>query len=60
MMVATFNGNSSPTTISCYSPINVSEETDLTVFCNELYSLVRSILKQNVLLGGDMNAQIRK
>ena len=46
MMVATFNGNSSATIISSYSPINISEETDLITFYNELSSLVRSILKQ--------------
>ena len=57
-MVATFNGNSSATIISCCSPINVSEETDLIAFYNELSSRVRSILKHNVLvIGGDMNAQ---
>ena len=60
MMAATFNGNPKATIISCYSPTNVSEETELT-FCEELSSLVRSILKHNLLLsGGDMNAQIGK
>ena len=61
MLVATFNGNPSATIISCYSPTNVSEETDLIVFYNELCSLVCSIPKYNVLIiGGDMNAQIGK
>ena len=60
-MVATFNGNPSATIISCYSPTNVSEETDLNTFNNELSSLVCSIPKHNILLiGGDMNAQIGK
>ena len=60
MMVTTLNGNPS-TTIICHSPINVSEETDLIVFWDELSSLVRSITKHNVLvIGGDMNAQIGK
>ena len=60
MMVATFNGNPSATII-CYSPINVSEETDLITFYNELSSFVRSIPKHNVLvISGDMNAQIGK
>ena len=60
-MVATFNGNPSATIISCYSPTNFGEETDLIAFYNELSSLVRSIPKHNVLLiGGDMNAQIGK
>ena len=61
MMVASFNGYPSVTIISCYSPTDVSEETDLITFYNELSSLVRSILKHNVLvIGGDMNAQIGK
>ena len=60
MMIATFNGNPS-TTIICYSPTNVSEETDAITFYNKLSSLVRSIQKHNVLIiGGDMNAQIGK
>ena len=42
MMVATFNGNLSATIISRYSPTNVSEETDLIAFYNELSSLNRS------------------
>ena len=62
MMVASFNGNSSATIIiSCYSPTNVSEETNLTVFYNELSPIVRNILKHNVLvMSGDMNTQICK
>ena len=58
MMAATFNGNPKATIISCYSPINVSEETELVTFYEELSSLVRSIPKHNLLvIGGDMNAQ---
>ena len=61
MMAATFNGNPRATIISCYRPTNVSEETELVVFYDELSSLVRSIPKHNVLvIGGDMNAQIGK
>ena len=61
MMAVTFNGNPRATIISCYSPTNVSEETELIAFYDELSSLVRSIPKQNVLvIGGDMNAQIGK
>ena len=60
-MIVTFNGNPNATIISCYSPTNVSEETALNTFNNELSSLVRSIPKHNVLLmGRDMNAQIGK
>ena len=61
MMAATFNGNPKATVISCYSPTNVSEETELVSFYEELSSLVRSIPKHNLLvIGGDMNAQIGK
>ena len=61
MMAATFNGNPRATIISCYSPTNVSEETELVTFYDELSSLVRSIPKHNMLvIGGDMNAQIGK
>ena len=61
MMVGTFNGNPGATIISCYSPTNVSEETEIVAFYDELSSLVRSILKHNELvIGEDMNAQIGK
>ena len=61
MMAATFNGNPRATIIYCYSPTNVSEETELVTFYDELSSLVRSIPKHNMLvIGGDMNAQIGK
>ena len=61
MMVATFNGNSSITIVSCYSPTNASDETDFIILYNELSSLDRSIPKHNVLIiGGDMNSQIGK
>ena len=59
MMAAKFNGNPRATIISCDSPTNVSEETELVAFYNELSSLVNSIPKHNVLvIGGDMSAQI--
>ena len=61
MMVATFNGNPRATIISSYSPTNVSEETELIGFYEELSSLVHSILKYNVvIIGGEMNDQIGK
>ena len=60
-MAATFNGNPRATIISCYSLSNVSVETELAAFYDELCSLVHSIPKHNVLvIGGDMNAQIGK
>ena len=59
MMAASFNGNPRATIISYYTPTNVSEETELVTFYDELSSLVRSIPKHNMLvIGGDMNAQI--
>ena len=48
MMAATFNGNPRATIISCYSPTNVSEETELVAFYDELSSLVYR--KHNVLV----------
>ena len=60
IIVATFNGNPNKAII-CYSPANVSEETDLIAFYNELSFLVRNIPKHNILvIGGDMNAEIGK
>ena len=60
-MAETFNGNPRATIISCYSPTNVCEETELVAFYDELSSLVLSIPKHNVLvIGRDMNAQIGK
>ena len=60
-MAITFNGNPKATIISCYSPTNVSEETELVTFYEELSSLVCSIPKHNLLLiGGDMSTQIGK
>ena len=60
IVVASFNGNSSPTMI-CFSPSNVSEETDLLAFYNELSSLVRNIPKNNdLIIGVDLNVQIGK
>ena len=61
MMVAPFNGKPRATIISCNSPTNVSEETELVTFYEDLSSLVRSIPKHNVLvIGGNMNGQIGK
>ena len=55
MLTATFNGNPR-VTIICYSLTNVSEETELVAFYDELSSLLRSIPKHNLLvIGGDMN-----
>ena len=57
-IAATFNFNPSIIIIFCYSRTNVSNETDLITFYNELSSLVRCIPKHYVLIiGGDTNAQ---
>ena len=61
MMVPTFKSNPSATIIFCYSLVNVSEETELINFYDELSSLVCSIPKHNVLvISRNMNAQIGK
>ena len=41
-------------------PHNVSKETELVTFYDELSSLVRSIPKHMLVISGDMNAQIGK
>ena len=59
MIIVTFNGNPQTTVISCYSPTNVSQESDVEDFYKALSSLVRDVPRHNVLLiGGDMNAQL--
>ena len=62
MMCASFNGNWCTTIISCYSPTNASDETDIITFYNELSFLVQHIPKHNVqfISWGDMNAEIGK
>ena len=50
MMVAMFNGNPGETMISCYSPTNVSEETDLIAFYSELSSTTFSSLVETGML----------
>ena len=60
-MVATFNGNSSTTIISCYSLTNASIETNLDTFYNELFSFIHGVPKHNVrIISGNVNAQIGK
>ena len=59
IIIATFNGNPKTTVICCYSPTNISEETEVEDFYNDLSSLSRDVPKHNVLIvGGDMNAQL--
>ena len=52
MIRATFNVNPRATIISCLGPTNVSEETDLIAFYNELSSIVHSNVP---VIGVDMN-----
>ena len=60
-MISTHRFDISHTFLTNYNPTNVSEETNLVTFYDELSSLVRSIPKHNMLvIGGDMNAQIGK
>ena len=57
MIEVTFNGNPRATIISCYCSTNVSQESELIAFDEELSSLVRCIPKHNVpVIGRDMNA----
>ena len=59
IMVTSFQVNPQTTVISCYSPTNVSNETDAERFYSDLSSLIRQVPKYNVLvIGGDVNAHI--
>ena len=52
-------GNPSTAIISCYSPTNASDETDVNNFDNVLSSFVWHIPNHNDLtIGGDMNSQV--
>ena len=57
MIVATFN---SVTIVRYYRPANVSEETDLIAFYNELSFIVRTIPKHNVLVIGEDKQRITR
>ena len=59
IMTVTFQGNPQTTIITCYSPKNVSDETETERFYSDLSSLTRQIQKHNVLIIiGDFNAQL--
>ena len=59
IIIATFSGNPKSTLISCYSPTNVSEESEVSEFYDELSSLVRAVPKHSfMVIGGDFNAQL--
>ena len=55
-MSATFNGDSRTEIISCDSPTNASDKSDITIFYNELSSLAQHVL----IIGGDMHAKQEK
>ena len=59
VMIAHFQGNPHTSVISCYSATNISEDQEIELFYTSLTSLIRQILKHNVLItGGDLNAHI--
>ena len=59
IIIATFNGNPNTTVISCYSPTNVSDETEIEDLYTNLSLLSRDVPKHNVfIIGGYMNAQL--
>ena len=43
IMIATFNGNPQTTIISCYSPTNISDETEVKKFYQELISVTKQV-----------------
>ena len=52
-------GNPITTVISCYIPINVSDDDDVTNFYKELSIYIRSLPKHNIFIrAGDFNAHI--
>ena len=60
-MSATFNGNPCQTSVSCQSPIDASDESDIAPFDNGLSSRAWYIHKHNVvIIDGDMIAHIVK
>ena len=59
IMIVHFQGNTQSSVISCYSPIN--EEQGTEIFYNKLICLTIQIAKYNVLIiGGDLNADLGK
>ena len=62
IMIATFDGNPQTTIISCYSPTNVSHETEVKKFYEDLIiSVTRQVPKHNTLIiAGDFNAHLRQ
>ena len=48
IMIATFNVNPQTTIISCYSPTNISDETEVKKFYQELISVTKQVSKHNL------------
>ena len=48
IMIATFDGNPQTTIISCYSPTNISDETEVKKFYQELISVTKQVSKHNL------------
>ena len=61
IMIATFNRNPQTTIISCYNPTNVSDETEVETFYEDLIPVTGQVPKHNVLIiAGDFNALLRQ
>ena len=59
IMKILFQGNPQITIITCFSPTNVSEGTEVDTFYTQLTDTIREIPNHNVLIiGGDLNAQL--
>ena len=58
--ILTLEGNPRTTIINCYSPTNVSSETEIEKFYQSLSDTITQIPVHNmVIIGGDFNAKIR-
>ena len=59
--IASFNSNPSLTIVSCYSPTNNADISDVEDFYGELVDTIKQVPKHNLLaIGGDFNAQLGK
>lgn len=59
IIIAEFNSNPTTTLIACYSPTNVSEESDVDTFYQDLRGVVESVPAHNFLVvAGDFNSHV--
>ena len=59
IIVATSTGDPKTTMVVCYSPTNVSEETQVREFYTELQDTIKKLPKHNVIIiAGDLNTQV--